>query len=81
MITGWLTHDGDWKSLTANERIPRAGGNQRRLNSHQVNRWWRDELALVASPCFDVAALADGSLKRRTLFTIFSITDRMHRPQ
>lgn len=80
MITSWLTHEGGWKSITANERIPREGGNPRLLSSHQVSRWWRNELALIAAPCFDLKTL-NGGPKTKTYFTIFSITNRMHRPQ
>jgi hypothetical protein len=79
MITCWLMAEGGWKSLTANERIPRKGGSRRLLSSRQVSRWWRNELALIAAPCFDLTDY--NGAKAKTFFTIFSINDRMHRPQ
>jgi len=81
MITRWLNPDGDWRSLTANERLPWASGNRRLLGSHQVCIWWHNELALTAAPCFEIMNAANGKLKPKTFFTLFSIADRMHRPQ
>jgi hypothetical protein len=55
------------------------------LGSRQIHRWWQNELALTAMPCFrltsDAAGAADGGGKANTFFTLFSIFDRMHRPQ
>jgi hypothetical protein len=67
--------------MTANERIPWESGCRRRLGSHEIYRWWQNELTLLASPCFRLttgAAVEGGS---KTFFTFFSIIDRMHRPQ
>ena len=85
MITRWLVQNGSWKSLTANERCPweESGGGRRagsrRLGSDQACRWWHNELALTAAPCF---RMRTGRHRRsKTFFTLFSIFDRMHRPQ
>lgn len=87
MITRWLANDGGWRSLTANERQPWGDGtNLRCLGSHQVNQWWHNELGLIAAPCFELTDMSGGAGgtavgKTKTLFTVFSIIDRMHRPQ
>lgn len=78
MITRWLKLRGGWRSMTANERIPWEGGYRRRLGSHEACRWWQNELALTAMSCFRLTS--DGG-DSKTLFTLFSIFDRMHRPQ
>jgi hypothetical protein len=70
---------GTWRSMTANERVPWEGASRRRLGSDQIGRWWQNELALTAAPCFQWRT-GDGH-KNRIFFTIFSITDRMHRLQ
>jgi hypothetical protein len=79
MITRWLKLEGSWRSITASERIPWEDVSRRRLRNHQVCRWWQNELTLTAAPCFRLHA--GDSRRSRTLFTLFSIVDRMHRPQ
>jgi hypothetical protein len=82
MITRWLDSDGGWRSLTANQRPLREEGATRRLlGSHEICRWWQSELALTAAPCFRLTTGAAGEGRPKTLFTLFSIVDRMHRPQ
>jgi hypothetical protein len=90
MITHWLDMGGGWRPLIANERPLREEGATRRLlGSRQVHRWWQNELALTAMPCFRLTSdtagaangAADGGGKANTYFTLFSIYDRMHRPQ
>lgn len=81
MITRWLAYDGGWKSLTAKERLPWEDTSRRSLGSHQVCRWWHNELALTATPSFEFVDAAKQRTKPKTLFTVFAIMDRMHRPQ
>jgi hypothetical protein len=83
MITHWLDMGGGWRPLTANESSLREEGATRRLlGSRQIHRWWQNELALTAMPCFRLtsADTASGG-KANVLFTLFLIVDRMHRPQ
>ncbi|MDJ0781685.1 MAG: hypothetical protein QNJ22_06915 [Desulfosarcinaceae bacterium] len=81
MITRWWATDGGWKSITATaQHRGLGGGDPRRLGSDQALRWWRNEMALTAAPILTVIDLAGGGA-RKTLFTYFSIGDRMHRPQ
>jgi hypothetical protein len=82
MITHWLNFGGGWRSLTADERPLREEGATRRLlGSRQICRWWQNELALTAMPCFRLTAGAASGSNFKTFFTLFSIVDRMHRPQ
>jgi hypothetical protein len=83
MITRWLNLGGDWRSLTANDRPLREEGVSRRLlGSRQITRWWQNELALTATPCFRLTTgAAGGGGNAKTFFTLFSVVDRMHRPQ
>jgi hypothetical protein len=92
MITRWLKLEGGWRSITANERIPWDGGCRHKLGGHEIRRWWQNELALTAMPCFRLTAgiaaaagaahgAAHGGGNAKTFFTLFSVIDRMHRPQ
>jgi hypothetical protein len=86
MITRWLKLRGGWRSITANERIPWDGGHRHKLGGHEICRWWQNELALTAMPCFRLTTgaaerAAKGGSNSKTFFTLFSLVDRMHRPQ
>jgi hypothetical protein len=82
MITRWLNFGGGWRSLTANERpLREEGPTRRRLGSHEFYRWWQNELTLLAVPCLRLTTGVAGGGGPKTLFTFFSVMDRMHRPQ
>ena len=82
MITRWLKHEGGWRSLTANERPPWEDSTSRRwLDERQAHRWWQNELALIAAPCFEIHGRRGEATRGKTLFTLYSVVDRMHRPQ